>query len=108
MTTGDDRTEKVWDYLSKSCVQAMEGHSSNVLFAVFHYSLPVIVSGSEGGTVKVWNSGTYRLENTLSYGLERAWCVALRRGSNDVTVGFADGVVVVKVCVAHSALFLMG
>ena len=100
VTTGDDRTVKVWDYLSKSCVQTMEGHTSNVSFAVFHYSLPVIVSGSEDGTVKVWNSGTYRLENTLSYGLERAWCVALRRGSNDVAVGFDDGVVVVKVRVA--------
>lgn len=97
VTTGDDRTVKVWDYLSKSCVQTMEGHTSNVSFAVFHPSLPVIVSGSEDGTVKIWNSGTYRLENTLSYGLERAWCVSLRKGSNDVAVGYDDGVVVVKV-----------
>ncbi|KAF8583901.1 coatomer beta [Ramaria rubella] len=97
VTTGDDRTVKVWDYLSKSCVQTMEGHTSNVSFAVFHYSLPVIVSGSEDGTVKIWNSGTYRLENTLSYALERAWCVALRKGSNDVAVGFDEGVVVIKI-----------
>jgi WD40 repeat protein len=25
VTTGDDKTVKVWDYLSKSCVQTMEG-----------------------------------------------------------------------------------
>ena len=97
VTVGDDKTVKIWDYLSKSCVQTMEGHTSNVSFAVFHPSLPVIVSGSEDGTVKIWNSGTYRLENTLNYGLERAWCVALRKGSNDVAVGFDDGVVVIKV-----------
>ncbi|KZT37143.1 Coatomer, beta' subunit [Sistotremastrum suecicum HHB10207 ss-3] len=96
VTTGDDRTVKVWDYLSKSCVQTMEGHTSNVCFAVFHPALPIIVSGSEDGTVKLWNSGTYRLENTLSYGLERAWCIALRKGSNDVAVGYDEGVVVVK------------
>ncbi|KAG1746983.1 WD40-repeat-containing domain protein, partial [Suillus occidentalis] len=26
VTTGDDQTIKIWDYLCKSCVQTMEGH----------------------------------------------------------------------------------
>ncbi|CAD6983728.1 unnamed protein product [Tilletia controversa] len=72
ITTGDDRTVKIWDYLSKSCVQTLEGHTSNVSYAVFHPSLPLIISGSEDGTIKLWHSNTYRLENTLDYGLERA------------------------------------
>lgn len=97
VTTGDDKTVKVWDYLSKSCVQTMEGHTNNVSFAVFHPNLPIIISGSEDGTVKIWNSGTYRLENTLSYALERAWCVALSRKANEVAVGYDEGVVVIKV-----------
>ena len=29
VTTEDDKTIKVWDYLSKSCVQTMEGHTNN-------------------------------------------------------------------------------
>ncbi|KIM41967.1 hypothetical protein M413DRAFT_27504 [Hebeloma cylindrosporum] len=96
VTTGDDKTVKVWDYLSKSCVQTMEGHTNNVSFAVFHPNLPIIISGSEDGTVKIWNSGTYRVENTLNYALERAWCVSLRRDANEVAVGFDEGVVVIK------------
>ncbi|KAF8967534.1 coatomer protein [Flammula alnicola] len=96
VTTGDDKTVKVWDYLSKSCVQTMEGHTNNVSFAVFHPNLPIIISGSEDGTVKIWNSGTYRVENTLSYALERAWCVALRKDANEVAVGFDEGVVIIK------------
>ncbi|TFK33271.1 coatomer protein [Crucibulum laeve] len=96
VTTGDDKTVKVWDYLSKSCVQTMEGHINNVSFAVFHPNLPIIISGSEDGTIKIWNSGTYRVENTLSYALERAWCVALRKDANEVAVGFDEGVVVIK------------
>lgn len=96
VTAGDDKTVKIWDYLSKSCVATMEGHTALVSFAVFHPALPIIVSGSEDGTVKIWNSGTYRLENTLSYALERAWCVSLRKGANDVGVGFDEGVVVIK------------
>ncbi|KAH8118761.1 hypothetical protein DFH11DRAFT_1540875 [Phellopilus nigrolimitatus] len=47
--------------------------------AVFHLDLPLLVSGSEDGTVKLWNSGTYCLENTLSYVLERTWVVKLGR-----------------------------
>jgi coatomer subunit beta' len=97
VTTGDDKTVKVWDYLSKSCVQTMEGHTNNVSFAVFHPNLPIIISGSEDGTVKIWNSGTYRIENTLNYALERAWCVSLRKDANEVAVGFDEGVVVIKV-----------
>jgi coatomer subunit beta' len=97
ITTGDDKTVKIWDYLSKSCVQTLEGHTSNVSFAMFHPALPIIISGSEDGTVKIWNSGTYRLENTLSYALERAWCISIRPGANDVAVGFDEGSVVVKV-----------
>ncbi|GAA5995723.1 hypothetical protein JCM5350_008110 [Sporobolomyces pararoseus] len=97
VTTGDDRLIKIWDYLSKSCIQTLEGHTSNVSFAIFHPSLPILVSGSEDGTVKIWHSSTYRLENTLDYGLERAWCVAYAKKGNDVAFGFDEGAVVVKI-----------
>src|SRR6266508_3435902 len=30
VTTGNDKTVKIWDYLSTSCVQTMEGHINNV------------------------------------------------------------------------------
>ncbi|KZT06448.1 coatomer beta [Laetiporus sulphureus 93-53] len=96
VTASDDKTVKIWDYLSKSCVQTLEGHTNNVLFVVFHPNLPLIISGGEDGTVKLWNSGTYRLENTLSYALERAWCIALRKTSNEIAVGYDEGIVVVK------------
>lgn len=96
VTTGDDRTVKIWDYISKSCIQTLEGHLSNVSFACFHPSLPLIISGSEDGTVKLWHSNTYRLETTLDYGLERAWCVAYRKAGNDIAIGYDEGAVVVK------------
>lgn len=96
VTTGDDRTVKVWDYLSKSCVQTLMGHASNVSFAVFHPSLPLIISGSEDGTVKLWHANTYRLESTLDYALERVWCIAYQRSKNDIAIGYDEGAVVVK------------
>lgn len=57
------------------------------------------MSGSEDGTVKIWHSSTYRLENTLNYGLERCWCVAYTTKGNDVGFGFDEGAVVVKVSI---------
>jgi coatomer subunit beta' len=103
ITTGDDRTIRIWDYLSKSCIQTLEGHTANVSFAVYLTGggPPIIVSGSEDGMIKLWNAGTYRLENTLNYGMERAWCVSLNNtkngsGGNEVAIGFDEGLVVLK------------
>ncbi|KAK9244424.1 coatomer WD associated region-domain-containing protein [Lipomyces tetrasporus] len=96
ITTSDDKTVKIWDYQTKSCIATLEGHTSNVSFAVFHPELPVIISGSEDSTVKVWNASTYKLEQTTNYGLERAWCVSYRKGTNAIAVGFDEGSVVMR------------
>lgn len=94
VTSSDDKTIKVWDYQTKSCVASLEGHVSNVSFAVFHSELPLIISGSEDSTIKIWNANTYKLEKTLNYRLERAWCVSTRKGSSLVAVGFDAGNVI--------------
>ncbi|TID19218.1 hypothetical protein CANINC_003788 [Pichia inconspicua] len=94
LTSSDDKTIKVWDYQTKSCVATLEGHVANVSFAVFHAELPLIISGSEDSTVKVWNSNTYKLEKTLNYRLERAWCISTKKNSSLVAVGFDAGNVV--------------
>lgn len=53
----------------------------------FHPELPLILTGSEDGTVKLWHSTTYRLESTLNYGMERVWAVGTVKGTNSVAVG---------------------
>ena len=83
----DDRLVKIWDYQNKTCVQTLEGHAQNIASVTFHPELPIILTGSEDGTVRVWHANTYRLENTLNYGLERVWSVACLKGSNDVAIG---------------------
>jgi len=49
------------------------------------------------GTVRVWHSSTYRLENTLNYGMERVWGIATTRGSNNIAVAYDEGTIVIKV-----------
>lgn len=49
------------------------------------------------GTVRIWHANTYRLENTLNYGMERVWALGVLRGLNDVAIGYDEGTVVIKV-----------
>ena len=92
----DDKLVKIWDYQTKSCVQTLEGHASNVSSVCFHPELPIILTGSEDGTVKIWHLNTYRLENTLNYGLERVWTINCLKGSNNVALGYDEGSVTIK------------
>ena len=91
------RLVKIWDYQNKACVQTLEGHAQNVTAVAFHPELPIILTGSEDGTVKIWHSSTYRLETTLNYGLERVWSIAHMKGTNDIGIGFDEGSVMIKV-----------
>jgi coatomer subunit beta' len=63
----------------------------------YHPSLPILISGSEDGTIRIWHSSTYRLENTLNYGMERVWCMASLGSSNDVAFGYDEGTISIKV-----------
>lgn len=92
----DDRLVKVWDYQNKSCVQTLEGHSQNISCVSFHTELPLVLTGSEDGTIKLWHSNTYRLDNTLNYGLERVWSLCCMKGSNNVAIGYDEGSIMIK------------
>jgi len=96
LTTSDDRTVRVFDYQSKQVVATLVGHTHNVSFAVWHPSLPLIISGSEDSTLKLWNARSYKLEQTINVGMERAWCVAPKPDSNMLVVGFETGALALK------------
>ncbi|KAL0106379.1 hypothetical protein PUN28_016243 [Cardiocondyla obscurior] len=93
----DDKYVKIWDYQNKTCVQTLEGHSQNISAVCFHPELPIVLTASEDGTVRIWHAGTYRLESSLNYGFERVWTIACMRGSNNVAIGYDEGSVMVKV-----------
>ncbi|CAH1133917.1 unnamed protein product [Ceutorhynchus assimilis] len=93
----DDRLVKIWDYQNKTCVQTLEGHAENVTAVCFHPELPVVLTGSEDGTVRVWHANTHRLESSLNYGFERVWTITCLKGSNNVAIGYDEGSIMVKV-----------
>jgi WD40 repeat protein len=63
---------------------------------LFHPHLPLIISGAEDGTVRLWHATTYKLENTLGYGMERVWTISCLKGTNKVALGYDDGTVMIK------------
>ncbi|XP_017105574.2 coatomer subunit beta' [Drosophila bipectinata] len=93
----DDRLVKIWDYQNKTCVQTLEGHAQNISAVCFHPELPIVLTGSEDGTVRIWHSGTYRLETCLNYGFERVWTISSMRGTNNVALGYDEGSIIIKV-----------
>ena len=96
LSGADDKTIKIWDYQTKACLQTLEGHAHNVSAVLFHHRLPLIVSASEDGTVRLWHATTYRPETTLNYGLERAWCLSATKNANKVAIGYDEGTIVLR------------
>lgn len=81
---------QVWDYQTKQCVQTMEGHTHNVAAVCCHPELPIIMSGSEDGTVRIWHANTYRQEYNFNYAYERCWSIASLKGSNNVALAYDE------------------
>lgn len=96
LSGADDQLVKIWDYQTKTCVTTLEGHTNNVSAVAFHPSLPIILSGSEDGSIRIWHANTYRLENTLNYGMLRVWSIGCLKNSNNVAVGYDEGTISLK------------
>ena len=77
-------------------MHSLEGHNHNVCAVMFHPKLPIIASASEDGTVRIWQSTTYRAETTLNYGMERCWALAASPTSNKLAIGFDEGCVCIE------------
>lgn len=73
-----------------------EGHTQNITVVCFHPDLPIIITGSEDGTVRIWHANTYRITNVLNYGMERIWSLGYLKGSNDIALGFDEGTMTIK------------
>jgi coatomer subunit beta' len=90
---GDDKQIRLWDYQSKACVQVLMGHTGNVNVVLFHPSLPLLLSGAEDETLRVWNLNSFRLENVYQYGFERIWSIAAWKDANMVALGCDRGTI---------------
>ncbi|KAF7104948.1 hypothetical protein CFC21_105812 [Triticum aestivum] len=60
-----DKTAKIWD-LQKECVHTLEHECESRDYSIFaHPSLPVLITGTSNGVVRVWSSTDFRLKKKL-------------------------------------------
>ena len=64
---------------------------------IYHPDIPIIFSAGEDDVIQIWNSLTYRSEQTLNYGLKRIWSIHALPSSNNVAIGFDEATVVIKI-----------
>jgi len=54
-TSGDDKTVRVWDTKSAKQLATLRGHTESVFSCAFSPTLPILVSASHDGTLKLWD-----------------------------------------------------
>lgn len=108
----DDFTVRIWDYQNKACVRVLDGHNLNVSSVLFHPELPLILSGSEDCTMKVWSANTFRLEVSFTMNLDRIWSIShsYAPGSTELAIGCDEGAMVLQLgkCEPTSSMDLNG
>ncbi|RLM69342.1 Cysteine-rich receptor-like protein kinase 5 [Panicum miliaceum] len=75
-----DRTAQIWDMEAERCVQTLKGHADRVSCVYCHPELPVVITGSHDGTIRVWHSTTYRLENIIALNLGAVYALGYIEG----------------------------
>nr|GEV03232.1 coatomer subunit beta'-3-like [Tanacetum cinerariifolium] len=56
----DDMHIRLYNYNTMDKVKTLEAHTHNVSAVCFHPELPIILTGSEDGTLRIWHATTYR------------------------------------------------
>ena len=68
MSASDDHTIRVWNWISRTCVATLTGHSHYVMCARFHPRDDLVVSASLDQTVRVWDLGPLRRRSVRGAG----------------------------------------
>lgn len=97
LSGGDDFVVKVWDMVSKECIQTLSGHEGNISSVCFLRGSKHISSSSEDGTVRMWSSDMYLPVEPIDVGLERPWSMQSIPQSNSLAVGYDFGSVIISV-----------
>lgn len=76
----DDLVLKVWDFQTTQCITTLSGHTNNINKVYLLTSFPLFASCGEDGSVRLWNSKTFRQEDLLMLQGGRVWDVKEKDG----------------------------
>lgn len=92
-----DRTAQIWKLGKNGCFDKLEGHADHVSAVNLHPELPLLITGSLDGTIRVWNSTTYKLENIIGFNLGAVYAFGCIKDSRRIIVGCHDGIAMVEI-----------
>ena len=94
LSGSSDKTARLWDLRTSSCVRTMEGHSKSLCSVDMDGYCRTAVSGSWGATVKLWDLGSGRCIATYeSHTFMTRDVVMHESGSSFPSSGIRDGIV---------------
>ncbi len=90
VSSGGDKSLKLWDVPSGRLVRTFDGHASGVNSVAFSPDGRRLLSGADDKTIKLWDASTGALVRTFAGHTERVNAVAFTRDGNGVISGGAD------------------
>ncbi|ADM12057.1 coatomer subunit beta prime [Encephalitozoon intestinalis ATCC 50506] len=76
----DDLTLKVWDFQTTQCITTLAGHTNNVNKVYPFSSFSLFASCGEDGSMRLWNSKTFKQEDLIMLQGGRVWDVKEKDG----------------------------
>ena len=86
-------TDLQWQIDSGEILQTFEGHSSDVRQVAFSPEGDILVSGSEDGTIKIWDGKTGRQIGNLEGHLKYVNSVTFSRDGKSLASGSSDNTI---------------
>ncbi|KAF9762939.1 Coatomer subunit beta' [Nosema granulosis] len=93
VSASDDLSIRVWEITNSNPIATITGHTDNIN-SLYMYK-DRIVSTSEDGTVKLWDSKTYQLKDTLTLNSGRVW--EFREKDSVFVVGTDEDLVFIEI-----------
>eukprot|EP00823_Brevimastigomonas_motovehiculus_P006834 TRINITY_DN57_c3_g3_i1.p1 TRINITY_DN57_c3_g3~~TRINITY_DN57_c3_g3_i1.p1 ORF type:complete len:394 (-),score=122.28 TRINITY_DN57_c3_g3_i1:212-1216(-) len=91
-SASDDKSLKIWNIKTNTCVQTLTGHKGAVRTCVYLSKLDCIASGSDDRSIRLWNAATgkflHSIDNAHTSGIARL--LSLDDGSKLVSAGCRD------------------
>lgn len=85
-----DRTAKIWDCQTGRCVKTLQAYSP-VRAVCSHPDLPILITGSYDGSLRLWNSTSFRRERIMKFDVGGVKAIACLKGSTRIVIGHAGG-----------------
>jgi WD40 repeat protein len=89
-SSGEDRSIRLWDPKTGTCLQVLPGHAWQVSALAFISGGEVLLSGSWDKTVKFWQIATGKEFDLLAGHVDSITCLAINSGGQRIFTGSRD------------------